>query len=61
MTHFDAVEKSDALKQMYKEKFNQYEMRAKQIKKQALDARPPEDNNAGDASTATAKKPPKKK
>lgn len=47
---------------MYKEKFTQYENRAKQIKTQVLSAAPVvEPTTNGGGATGEAKKPPKKK
>ena len=64
---FTIDEKNESLKGMYKEKFMQYENRAKQIKKQALDVQAPaqEDNNQpggnGGGGGAAAAKPKDKK
>lgn len=60
-------EKNEALKGMYKEKFLQYENRAKQIKKQALDVKPqveeeqPQQPSGGGGGAAAAKPKDKKK
>ena len=59
-------EKNASLKQMYMDKFNQYEQRAKQIKKQALDSTPTEPENngggggGGGGASAAAQKDKKK-